>query len=52
MADFLKSAANYFNSATAETNSIIGSVVQVNAKQFRIKRQIGEGIPFIPMIHF
>lgn len=46
MADFLKSAANYFsansNNGTAE-NPLIGSVVHVNSVQLRIKRQIGEG---------
>lgn len=46
MADFLKSAANYFsansNNGAAE-NPLIGALVNVNSVQLRIKRQIGEG---------
>lgn len=46
MADFLKSAANYFsansNNSVAE-NPLIGTSVHVNSVQLRIKRQIGEG---------
>lgn len=49
MADFLKSAANYFSSSTltnsngAGDNPLIGTVISVNSLQLRIKRQIGEG---------
>ena len=55
MADFLKSAANYFSSAAqfsssgngAGENPLIGTIVSVNSMQLRIKRQIGEGLPFL-----
>lgn len=55
MADFLKSAASYFSSTAtsysanggsggeSHNNPLVGTVVQVNSMQLRIKRQIGEG---------
>lgn len=54
MADFLKSAASYFSGTASSYNSnggdsssggnpLIGTVVNVNSVQYRIKRQIGEG---------
>ena len=50
MADFLKSAANYFSANSnyngAAENPLIGAVVHVNSVQLRIKRQIGEGLFF------
>ena len=52
MADFLKSAANYFTASNngASENPLIGALVNVNSVQLRIKRQIGEGAIFD--IHF
>ena len=48
MADFLKSAASYFSSTNPSNgvgeNPLIGTVVNVNSVQLRIKRQIGEGL--------
>jgi len=63
MADFFKSAANYFSSSNipgsvssssngAPENPLIGTVVTVNSMQLRIKRQIGEGLSFTNFIHF
>lgn len=47
MADFLKSAASYFNTSSSNggtgENPLIGSLINVNSTQLRIKRQIGEG---------
>lgn len=56
MADFLKSAANYFSSSTlassngAGENPLIGTVISVNSLQLRIKRQIGEGLLILSLL--
>ena len=51
MADFLKSAASYFSSTNPSNgvgeNPLIGTVVNVNSVQLRIKRQIGEGLSWL-----
>jgi len=58
MADFLKSAASYFSSTNPSNgvgeNPLIGTVVNVNSVQLRIKRQIGEGLlsVFFSTLHF
>jgi hypothetical protein len=53
MADFLKSAANYFTASNngASENPLIGALVNVNSVQLRIKRQIGEGAVFVTMFY-
>lgn len=54
MADFFKSAANYFSTSAissninlgsngAADNPLVGTVITVNSVQLRIRRQIGEG---------
>jgi len=48
MADFFKSAASYFSTSSSNgltaDNPLIGTTINVNSTQLRIKRQIGEGI--------